>query len=156
MSAAQQQQIDLSTLSIDNLAAVKKQLDDELEHLTSSFTKLRQAQSKFRECINSVKAGVNDNVAGKTLLVPLTTSLYVPGKLSDSKHVLVDVGTGYYVEKTAEDAVKFYNGKVTALQKSLGDLEKVVAQKGQNVRVVEDVIRRKVLAAQQQQEGQKA
>ena len=34
-----------------------------------------------------------------TLLVPLTASLYVPGKLHDPENVIVDVGTGYYVKK---------------------------------------------------------
>ena len=34
-----------------------------------------------------------------TILVPLTNSLYVPGKLSDTEHVIVDIGTGYYVKK---------------------------------------------------------
>lgn len=37
--------------------------------------------------------------ADKTILVPLTNSLYVPGKLNDTEHVIVDVGTGYYVKK---------------------------------------------------------
>ena len=37
--------------------------------------------------------------AGKTILVPLTNSLYVPGKLADVENVIVDVGTGYYVKK---------------------------------------------------------
>ena len=35
----------------------------------------------------------------KTVLVPLTGSLYVPGKLCDVENVIVDVGTGYYVQK---------------------------------------------------------
>lgn len=35
----------------------------------------------------------------KTTLVPLTNSLYVPGKLADLDNVIVDVGTGYYVKK---------------------------------------------------------
>lgn len=35
----------------------------------------------------------------KTILVPLTNSLYVPGKLMDAEHVIVDIGTGYYVKK---------------------------------------------------------
>ena len=39
---------------------------------------------------------------GKPLLVPLTTSLYVPGKLADPEHVIVDIGTGFYVEKVCE------------------------------------------------------
>lgn len=36
---------------------------------------------------------------GKPILVPLTTSLYVPGELADTENVIVDVGTGFYVEK---------------------------------------------------------
>jgi prefoldin alpha subunit len=36
---------------------------------------------------------------GKQVLVPLTSSLYVPGKLTDVENVVVDVGTGYYVKK---------------------------------------------------------
>jgi hypothetical protein len=43
-------------------------------------------------------------VLGKTILVPLTNSLYVPGKLSDPDHVIVDVGTGYYVQKVRHQA----------------------------------------------------
>ena len=33
------------------------------------------------------------------ILVPLTSSLYVKGRLTDRGKVLVDVGTGFYVEK---------------------------------------------------------
>ena len=30
--------------------------------------------------------------------MPLTSSLYVPGQLSETDKVMVDIGTGYYVE----------------------------------------------------------
>jgi len=40
---------------------------------------------------------------GKPILVPLTTSLYVPGTLADPDNVIVDVGTGFYVEKVGKD-----------------------------------------------------
>ena len=33
------------------------------------------------------------------MLVQLTSSLYVPGKITDPEHVVVDIGTGYYVKK---------------------------------------------------------
>jgi len=39
---------------------------------------------------------------GKPILVPLTTSLYVPGTLADKENVIVDVGTGFYVEKVCK------------------------------------------------------
>ena len=32
------------------------------------------------------------------MLVPLTQSLYVPGELASTDTVLVDIGTGYFVE----------------------------------------------------------
>lgn len=37
--------------------------------------------------------------AGKAILVPLTASLYVPGALADTDKVIVDIGTGFFVER---------------------------------------------------------
>lgn len=42
---------------------------------------------------------------GTPILVPLTPSLYVPGKLAATDTVLVDVGTGFYVEKVWRSCV---------------------------------------------------
>lgn len=44
-------------------------------------------------------------MAGKEVLVPLTSSLYVPGRLADTEMVVVDIGTGYYVRKVNTTAV---------------------------------------------------
>ena len=45
------------------------------------------------------RSQIDHRATEKTILVPLTNSLYVPGKLRDLEHVIVDVGTGYYVKK---------------------------------------------------------
>jgi hypothetical protein len=37
-------------------------------------------------------------VTGQPLLLPITNSLYVNGKISNNGNILVDIGTGYYVE----------------------------------------------------------
>ena len=50
---------------------------------------------------------------GKDILVPLTGSMYVPGTLEEGKKVVVDVGTGYYVEKDIAGAKDYFNRKVT-------------------------------------------
>ncbi|KAK5134155.1 hypothetical protein LTR08_006930 [Meristemomyces frigidus] len=148
-TGGQGQQIDLGSLSAQQLSQVKKQLDEEVQHLTNSYQNLRGAQQKFRDCVVSVKDGVAESVKDKALLVPLTSSLYVPGTLADTEHVLVDVGTGFYVEKTTDDAQKFYNGKIEELAKNIKDLENIVNGKANNLRVVEEVLRQKVLAGQQ-------
>ena len=60
--AAQQQQIDLTTLSTPQLSQLQSRLSQELDHLTSSYQRLRQAQGRFRDCIRSV----NDGVGGRS------------------------------------------------------------------------------------------
>lgn len=159
--------VDLTTLSSQQLSQVKKQLDEEVQHLTNSYQNLRTAQQKFRDCIVSIKNGVANSVKGrrkiqssmlyvpdtppdKPLLVPLTSSLYVPGKLADPERVVVDVGTGFYVEKTTDDAQKFYEVKIEELGKNIKDLESIVNGKANNLRVVEEVLRQKMLTGQQQ------
>lgn len=82
--------------------------------------------------------------------MPLTSSLYVPGKLADPERVVVDVGTGFYVEKTTDDAQKFYEVKIEELGKNIEDLESIVNGKANNLRVVEEVLRQKMLSGQQQ------
>ena len=53
--------------------------------------------------------------AGKEILVPLTSSLYVPGTIADTNEVLVDVGTGYFVGKSVPAAEEFIERKVRAI-----------------------------------------
>ncbi|KZF26311.1 Prefoldin alpha subunit [Xylona heveae TC161] len=144
--AGKEQSVDLGSLSLQQLTAVKKQLDDELEHLTNSFAKLRAAQAKFGDCIRSIKAGISSSTPGKMILVPLTSSLYVPGTLSHPNKAIVDVGTGFYVEKDSDDAEAFYKAKVDELGKNLKDLEGIVQSKSSNLRVIEDILRQKVIS----------
>lgn len=53
-------------------------------------------------------------ILGKKMLVPLTASLYVPGTLDDADKVLVDVGTGYFIEvRFASNTVYRYSSGVS-------------------------------------------
>ncbi|KAJ9653516.1 subunit of tubulin prefoldin [Neophaeococcomyces mojaviensis] len=144
-------QIDITTLPIPQLSQLQTRLSQELEHLSTSHARLRAAQARFRDCMRSIKDGVENRKADTPLLIPLTTSLYVPATPNAKKPntVLVDVGTGYFVEKSTKDATRFYEGKVEDLNKNLSDIEKVVGVKNADLRAIEDVLRAKVLAEQQ-------
>ena len=43
-------------------------------------------------------------IAGSKIMLPLTQSLYVPGRVAGGGAVLVDIGTGYYAEKSVPSA----------------------------------------------------
>ncbi|KAL4997168.1 Prefoldin [Aspergillus recurvatus] len=143
--------VNISSLSTPQLRALQTRLSTELEHLTSSHAKLRAAQSRFRDCVRSINDGVvgseKKGTEGKDeILVPLTSSLYVKGRLTDREKVLVDVGTGYYVEKTTAKAIEFYEQKVKELETNLTELEKLVQTKSSQQRLFEDALRQKLMS----------
>ncbi|KAM5367845.1 hypothetical protein ACJZ2D_009850 [Fusarium nematophilum] len=157
--AGKQETINLDTLEPQQLAQVKKQLDEELEHLTTSFAQLHGAQNKFKECLRCVQSRAAAPEGANSVLVPLTNSLYVRGELSDADTVLVDVGTGFLVEKAGsklKSAEKFYESKVEELGNNLKDLEVIVQRKQTNARTIEEVLRQKIMAAQGQGDQQQA
>ncbi|KAF8991691.1 Prefoldin alpha subunit [Hymenopellis radicata] len=136
------QQVNLTDLDLAQLADVRKQLDEELTHLTSSFQQLKAVQAKFRnciECVRELKGGQS-----KPVLVPLTNSLYVPGKITDAESVIVDVGTGYYVKKTLPQATAHYNAKITYLNTNISALEEAIAKKQENMGSLINVMQAKV------------
>ncbi|KAG6033300.1 hypothetical protein E4U41_006948 [Claviceps citrina] len=143
--------INLDTLEPQQLALVKKQLDEELEHLTSSYAQLHGAQNKFRDCLRCVESRIkaaDDTAYSSSVLVPLTNSLYVKGEISNRETVLVDVGTGFLIEKKLKAARDFYDDKTAGLGNNLKELEAIVQRKEANVRAVEEVLRQKIMAAQ--------
>ncbi|KAL2819015.1 Prefoldin [Aspergillus cavernicola] len=143
--------VNISSLSAPQLRALQTRLSSELEHLTSSHAKLRAAQARFRDCVRSINEGVvgseKKGTKGKDeILVPLTSSLYVKGRLVDREKVLVDVGTGFFVEKTTAKAVEFYEAKVKELETNLTELEKLVQAKSSQQRLFEDALRQKLMS----------
>ncbi|KAJ7629249.1 Prefoldin [Mycena polygramma] len=138
-----QQQISLTDLDLPQLTEVRRQLDEELDHLTNSFGQLKQAQTKFKTCIENMTEIKSAN-KGKTILVPLTNSLYIPGRLSDPDHVIVDVGTGYLVQKTRQQAAKHYTAKVDYIQGNLVSLEQAIGAKRDNMNYLVNVMQSKL------------
>lgn len=64
----------------------------------------------------------------------------MPGRLSDPEKVIVDVGTGYFVEKSRADAKKHYEDKIAYVTKNMEQLQETIHRKQDNVRVVGEVM----------------
>ena len=58
-----------------------------------------EAQKKFQDS-KEVLSYMGERASGREVMVPLTSSLYVPGVMEDSQNVLVEVGAGYFIEKS--------------------------------------------------------
>lgn len=64
----------------------------------ASYDSLKIALDRFASCRQSLDE-LGSEAQGGEILVPLSSSVYVPGNLSDISRATVDIGAGYYVEK---------------------------------------------------------
>ena len=54
----------------------------------------------------------------KEIMVPLTSSLYVPGVMEDNNTVLIEVGAAYFIEETVDKAKEYCDRKVKMLSEN--------------------------------------
>lgn len=78
------------------------------------------------------------------MLVPLTNSLYCNGNLGDCKKVLVDIGTGYLVEKSPEKAKEFFGRKREFCVDNINKVQQILASKRKNLESVAIMLQQRI------------
>ncbi|KAI9003069.1 subunit of tubulin prefoldin [Gaertneriomyces sp. JEL0708] len=150
----QEQVINPMQIPLQQLRSMHSEIAEEMETLMSSFAHLKTVQAKYNDCLENLTELTPKNLDNE-ILVPLTTSLYVPGKLSDVEKVIVDVGTGYYIEQAVPDAKNYYTRKVDFLKGNLAKLQETVNDRKSKLDALRDIINLRVAQAQKEQ-GQAA
>jgi prefoldin alpha subunit len=147
-----EQTIDVSKLSIQQLDQLQKQLANEVNVLQDSLGRLKQVQGSFMNSEASLDQ-LKSLEAKKSILVPLTGSLYVPGTLVNNNQVMVDIGTGYYVSKSVDDAKKYFEKKIEFLSKQLEQLQPIMQQKNMMREDVVDILQQRYAVQMQVQKA---
>jgi len=138
------QSIDLTKLNLMQLTQFKQGLDSDIQFYQESLQNLKLAQTKFQDssdCMNQMKER-----EGHEVLVPLTGSMYVPGVIKQTEKVLVDVGTGYYVEKDIPAARDYFNRKVKFVTQNMERVQAIGSEKAKIRDMVMDIMQEKLQA----------
>ena len=85
---------------------MKKQIEGDIQSCNASFNELRLASQKFMDSKTAIhNFGLQDSE--RDILVPLTSSLYIPGRIEDVKTVTVELGAGYYADMPTNKAEEY-------------------------------------------------
>ncbi|XP_060523826.1 prefoldin subunit 5 [Cylas formicarius] len=141
-------QIDLKQLNIPQLSQLKQQLDQELNLFQESLASLKVAQTKFQTSSETLQNFSPDS-EGSEILVPLTGSMYVPGKLVDTNNVIIDIGTRYYVEKDIPAAKDYFQRKIEFVTEQMEKIQYLGLEKSKIRDAIVEIVEMKL--AQQQQ-----
>ena len=138
-------EVPLDKLTIDQLNYLGKQINQEISNYSSYYSSLKIALNKFldnKEYIKDLR-----NYQDKEILVPMTSSLYVPGKCSDVKKVTVEIGANFFVETTIEKAEKFCDRKLEFIKKNMDNIDELIKNKNEQMNAVNQQLIEKQLKA---------
>lgn len=85
-SAAGDREVSLVSLSLEQLNSIKSQIEGELQELQKQLESLSLARSRFSNA-KTILLDLSTSKVGEKLLVPLNSSLYVPGTIADPDKV---------------------------------------------------------------------
>ena len=120
--------LNLEGLGYNELTEVKRNIETEISVLSNSFERLRMAGTKYsaaKERLMVFTPEAND----KEIMVPLTTSVFIPGTLKNVDKFMFEVGASYYVEDTIPKAKDFYSRKVENIKKNMTFISKIIENK---------------------------
>lgn len=116
------------TLTVTQLQQQRQVLENEVSHLTDTVAKLKAAQQAY-DMSSKVLADMTPDKEGREILVPLTNSVFIPGKVGDCKSVLLNIGTGYFIEKPVSGAKDHCESKSKMLSENITNFSKILNEK---------------------------
>jgi len=135
----------VTQLPAADLQKLRGSLTEDVQTITQNFGNLKLAYSKYGQALEALTDITPEN-KDKRIMVPLTSSLYVPGSLSNIQSVLVDVGTGYYVEKDVEDARVFLKERMEMVQGNINKVAAALSGKRRDLDAVSAILQAKLQA----------
>lgn len=118
-----------------------------------SLQTLKIAKTKFDGSKDALEQ-ISDDWTNKEILVPLTGSMYVKGVVNNIDKFIIDIGTGYYVEKDITTSKDYFKRKVDYVQEQMDKIDMLGRQKSKVLNAIIDVIEMKVAALQAQAQAQ--
>ena len=149
-----QNSINLDAMSLEELNQLKQQEEGRLQALTSRYAQLRAAAARLNASTMAISE-LSPASDGKDVMVPLTESVYVPGKIREPSKFLVEIGTGFYAEKSSKDTTAFLDRKLKIVDVNSENIAKAVQATQQNLQSLNMSMQGKMLEIRARQEGQR-
>jgi prefoldin alpha subunit len=111
----QPQQIQLESLSIEQLQRIRKQLDEELNLTKTNIAALGTAFDRNSASLDTIKSL---EIGDQELMIPLSSSMYARGRTNTKGKVMIDLGTGFYAKVANKEGQAILTRKVEYIAKN--------------------------------------
>eukprot|EP00978_Attheya_sp_CCMP212_P049620 scaffold688572_cov71-Attheya_sp.AAC.1 len=146
--------VDLDGMSLEQLSQLKQQEEGRLQAITQRYAQLRAASARLQGAKASLSNLKEASPGGTDVMVPLTESLYVPAKLVDPQKIMVELGTGFFVEVSQiKSATAILDRKLRLVDANSENIVNVVQATRVNIENVNMAMQGKMVEIRARQEG---
>ena len=103
-------------------------IENELKELSKNYAGIMQATKRFEQSKEAL-GYLKEYGKGAEVMVPMTSSLYVPGVIDEASQVLVEVGAGYFVEQPSDKAMGYCERRGTMMRENGTKLNQIIQLK---------------------------
>jgi prefoldin alpha subunit len=113
---------------VAELQNTRLQVEKEIEFLTSSHSQLVDAKAKCLDNITMIDH-IGSISEGQEMLAAITNSMFIPVKLKNNNRVMTDIGTGFLVERSGNEAQEYYKRKMDTIVENIKKVEGAMMNK---------------------------
>ena len=127
-------EVPLEKLTKEQLNYLGNEIKKEISNYSSYYSSYKIALNKYydnKEYIKDLR-----NYENKEILIPMTSSLYIPGKCIDVKRLTIEIGGNFFVETTIDKADKFCDRKIETLKKNMDEIDWLIQNKNVQLNAV--------------------
>lgn len=162
--------MNINQLPSEQLQGLKQQLDNDVTTLAAAYDELATGRTRYLDNCTAIesykqfcKAASSTQLTAdgassggkEEMLVPMTSSLFVKGQLVPHEKVIIDVGTGYFLQQPMDRAVDYFNARASEVKDRLELIEKSLnVKRVQRNHVIDTLQRRRAEYQEQQQQQQ--
>ncbi|GAB66559.1 prefoldin subunit 5 [Plasmodium cynomolgi strain B] len=106
----------------------------------------RDSLQQLDTLIDKIEINKKDAETEKKALdvhIPLTSLVYIPGKIVDTENFLIRMGTNYYVQRNAKQTIEYFNKKIGKLNEQIKKLKITIIEKKNEIDLCKNYIQLK-------------
>ncbi|XP_010477834.1 PREDICTED: protein UXT homolog [Camelina sativa] len=107
---------------------IDKGLKQKLVHATTSRDKIFEEQKVLSDLRNNLETLEKNDVNSLKTMVNLGSEVYMQAEVPDTRHIFMDIGLGFYVELTRQEALEHISQREERIKKQLGEFTAVITQ----------------------------
>ena len=114
---------------MNELQTLKQKMEEDLRVFLQTESNFLELQKKYSASKVLVQNLMKTKDKPEDVMIPLSSSLFIPGQIKNKDKFIVDIGTGYFAERNAAQTVEYCDQTNEVIANNLNSVRAEIQKK---------------------------